>query len=435
MKTEAQTSIPNAILSLFRPTNNMSNDDIDFGGRFLRPPPVSTKNLVIDSAPGQPNGSTAHSPVSNVASLLSKLNLSGSIGFGSGLNKFGNNKVVCSTPIANEASQRSGFNNSSFSFNFPPASPPPPTSPSQLYDTRETRKVPNLLNYAPKYSNKTSLLNHNSFSSDGQHSDEEISPLLYSAYTGIYMENILRQAKVHRTAASFSSATCTWHGQLTTRNHRNAQLSPKVFLGGVPWDVSETTLMAIFAKFGAIKIQWPGREVKCSSRNTPSKCGYVYIIFNSQENVQALLNECTYDNRNGGKWFFNIPTKRMPLKEVQVIPWVLADSNWVKNPSQRLDPNRTVFVGALHGMITAESLARIMNDLFNDVVYVGIDTDKQKYPVGSARVSFSSTQSYIRAIMAGFVEIKCNKFNKKVRSSGFQPSLLLLSLQLISRID
>lgn len=66
-----------------------------------------------------------------------------------------------------------------------------------------------------------------------------------------------------------------------------------------------------------------------------------------------------------------------------MIPWVLSDSNFVRQPSQRLDPSKTVFVGALHGMMTAEGLAYIMNDLFGNVVYAGIDTDKHKYPIGS----------------------------------------------------
>jgi cytoplasmic polyadenylation element-binding protein len=68
--------------------------------------------------------------------------------------------------------------------------------------------------------------------------------------------------------------------------------------------------------------------------------------------------------------------------QVQIIPWVLSDSNHVRQPSQRLDSSKTVFVGALHGMITAEILGNIMNDLFGNVVYAGIDTDKHKYPIG-----------------------------------------------------
>ena len=44
---------------------------------------------------------------------------------------------------------------------------------------------------------------------------------------------------------------------------------------------------------------------------------------------------------------------------------MLSDSNFVRQPSQRLDAHKTVFVGALHGMISAETLSVIMNDLFS----------------------------------------------------------------------
>ena len=44
---------------------------------------------------------------------------------------------------------------------------------------------------------------------------------------------------------------------------------------------------------------------------------------------------------------------------IQVIPWVLTDSNFVRSASQKLDPNRTVFVGGLHGMINAEALCQV----------------------------------------------------------------------------
>lgn len=74
--------------------------------------------------------------------------------------------------------------------------------------------------------------------------------------------------------------------------------------------------------------------------------------------------------------------------QAQVIPWVVSDSNYVSCPSQRLDPRNTVFVGALHGMLNAEALASIMNDLFGGVVYAGIDTDKHKYPIGEVKSGF-----------------------------------------------
>ena len=61
----------------------------------------------------------------------------------------------------------------------------------------------------------------------------------------------------------------------------------------------------------------------------------------------------------------------MRNKEVQVIPWVIPDSGFVRCQSQRLDPQKTVFVGALHGMLNAEGLCNIFNDLFGGVVYAG----------------------------------------------------------------
>ena len=41
----------------------------------------------------------------------------------------------------------------------------------------------------------------------------------------------------------------------------------------------------------------------------------------------------------------------------QVIPWLLSDSNFVRCPSQRLDPSKTVFVGALHGVFGAKCVS------------------------------------------------------------------------------
>ena len=65
-------------------------------------------------------------------------------------------------------------------------------------------------------------------------------------------------------------------------------------------------------------------------------------------------------------------------------------------------------------MLNADGLAYTMNELFGNVVYAGIDTDKYKYPIGSGRVTFSSHDSYFRAIQVNFVEIKTPKFTKKV---------------------
>ena len=67
-----------------------------------------------------------------------------------------------------------------------------------------------------------------------------------------------------------------------------------------------------------------------------------------------------------------IPTSRRTRpKEVQVIPWSIKDSNYSVKTFQKLDPLKTIFVGALHGMMNAEGLFRVMNDLFGGVLYTG----------------------------------------------------------------
>ena len=55
---------------------------------------------------------------------------------------------------------------------------------------------------------------------------------------------------------------------------------------------------------------------------------------------------------------------------MQIIPWMLADSNHMPIRMQWLDPRKTVFVGALHGMLNADGLATIFGDLFGGTTIV-----------------------------------------------------------------
>ncbi|XP_039714075.1 cytoplasmic polyadenylation element-binding protein 1 isoform X4 [Pteropus medius] len=281
--------------------------------------------------------------------------------------------------------------------------------------------------------------------------------------------SIEREARLHRQAAAVNEATCTWSGQLPPRNYKNPVYSCKVFLGGVPWDITEAGLVNTFRVFGSLSVEWPGKDGKhprCPPKGNMPK-GYVYLVFELEKSVRALLQACSHDplSPDGlSEYYFKMSSRRLRCKEptllsrtsrlrneiensnfrsvderllfshlfspfghvdtvkvssswvgVQVIPWVLADSNFVWSPFQRFDPSRTVFVGALHGMLNAEALAAILNDLFGGVVYAGIDTDKHKYPIGSGRVTFNNQRSYLKAVSAAFVEIKTTKFTKKVQ--------------------
>jgi len=222
---------------------------------------------------------------------------------------------------------------------------------------------------------------------------------------------------------------CTWSGQLPPPRHSSPSYSCKIFVGGVPWDVTELALIQAFNTFGNLRIEWPGKD----SSPSPPK-GYVYIIFEEEENVAALLAQCSHDYTNGGSWYFRLSSRRLRSKEVQIIPWVLADSNYLTSATaahegQHLDSRKTVFVGALHGMLSAEGLAHIFSDLFGGVLYAGIDTDKHKYPIGSGRVTFNSSKAYMKAVSVALVEVKCQKFMKKVQVEPYlEDSLCSLCL-------
>ncbi|VDL81326.1 unnamed protein product [Nippostrongylus brasiliensis] len=215
-----------------------------------------------------------------------------------------------------------------------------------------------------------------------------------------------------------------WSGELPPRNYSNPTFSSKIFVGGVPWDVTEEALTEAFSPYGSCRVEWPSKEVRSHSdaRSRGKVTGYVYIVFETERSVKSLLQDCSQQFGSAGEWYFKIKARRnqaCETRQVQVIPWVVSDSSYIDDPTCRLDPKKTVFVGALHGMITAHVLFSIMNELYGNVVFVGIDTDKHKYPIGSGRVTFRSHTSYFRAIESAFLEIRTSKFTKKVQIDPF----------------
>lgn len=125
-----------------------------------------------------------------------------------------------------------------------------------------------------------------------------------------------------------------------------------------------------YTYISAFRVEWPGKEHQCSKPK-----GYVYIIFESEKQIRLLLASCTIQEGNSStarKYFYKISGKCLKPQKIEVIPWIISDSNYVKSSSQKLDPGKTVFVGALHGQLTAEGLAKIMDELFEGVIYAGM---------------------------------------------------------------
>ena len=256
----------------------------------------------------------------------------------------------------------------------------------------------------------------------------------------LHATDIENAAKKYRCSAQNNEATCTWKGKLPPKSYKTPVVySTKVFVGGLPWDITEEDIIKEFGQFGPCRIEWTNKEKfnllsqqggkirnyrsinnlnQANDLKQRSSPGFAYVIYDNEFSVRSLVNNCIEDYANGRdrvEFYFKISTRRVRNKEIQIIPWILADNNFALCPPKELDPKKTVFVGNLHGTMTARDLAHIMNELFGGVVYAGIDIDKLKYPIGSGRVTFANLQNFMQAIRAAFVDIKSSKFSKRIQ--------------------
>jgi len=191
--------------------------------------------------------------------------------------------------------------------------------------------------------------------------------------------------------------------------NKEERFSRKVFVGGLPPDIDEEEIIAHFQRFGPLIVDWPHKQE--SKSYFPPK-GYAFLIFTYERSVQDLIDECVIDD---SKLYMCVSSPSMKDKAVQIRPWLLADSDFVMDGSQPLDPRKTIFVGGVPRPLRAVELAMIMDRLYGGVCYAGIDTDPElKYPKGAGRVAFSNQQSYIAAISARFVQLQHGDIDKRV---------------------
>ncbi|CAF0827016.1 unnamed protein product [Adineta steineri] len=191
--------------------------------------------------------------------------------------------------------------------------------------------------------------------------------------------------------------------------NKEERFSRKVFVGGLPPDIDEEEIIAHFQRFGPLIVDWPHKQE--SKSYFPPK-GYAFLIFTYERSVQDLIDECVIDD---SKLYMCVSSPSMKDKAVQIRPWLLADSDFVMDGTQPLDPRKTIFVGGVPRPLRAVELAMIMDRLYGGVCYAGIDTDPElKYPKGAGRVAFSNQQSYIAAISARFVQLQHGDIDKRV---------------------
>ena len=202
------------------------------------------------------------------------------------------------------------------------------------------------------------------------------------------------------------------HGQpqlQQLQDYHEERFSRKVFVGGLPPDIDEDEIVTHFRRYGNLIVDWPH---KAESKSYFPPKGYAFLIFQDERSVQDLIETCVMDD---GKLYMVVSSPSMKDKPVQIRPWCLADSDFVMDGSQPLDPRKTIFVGGVPRPLKAIELAMIMDRFYGGVCYAGIDTDPElKYPKGAGRVAFSNQQSYIAAISARFVQLQHGEIDKRV---------------------
>lgn len=233
-----------------------------------------------------------------------------------------------------------------------------------------------------------------------------------------------------------SSSLPTWHGnipmksepttmdQYQTTNH----FSQKVFLGGIPAELTEAELQLVLKKFGKCSIKWPKHS---SSNHSQDFC---YVVFRESRSVVELLKHCIRQQHSTIDYFLhihitsstNLLTRTKRLKPIQIVPWNVRDSVYamdqLNTSTQEMkfkEWSRTIFVSPLHGKMTAFSLASIMSDVFGRVSTAQINTDKYGYPTGTGTVLFADSHSYRQAVSAGAIDIECDIFHKLLRIDPF----------------
>ena len=125
------------------------------------------------------------------------------------------------------------------------------------------------------------------------------------------------------------------------QDYPEERFSRKVFVGGLPPDIDEDEIVTHFRRYGNLIVDWPH---KAESKSYFPPKGYAFLIFQEEKNVQDLIETCVMDD---GKLYMVVSSPSMKDKPVQIRPWCLADSDFVMDGSQPLDPRKTIFVGGV----------------------------------------------------------------------------------------
>ncbi|CAJ0591769.1 unnamed protein product [Cylicocyclus nassatus] len=192
-------------------------------------------------------------------------------------------------------------------------------------------------------------------------------------------------------------------------------ISRKVFVGGLPQDISKSSLLRKFSAYGRVRLDFPSepthppRTRKIDRKLSTS--GYVFLIYDTEAAVFNLLRDCTFFE---GNYFLPFREDSLCLKYAQVRPWQLTSIAYIPDMNAVIDPRLTVFIGGVPRPLTSGELAMLLERNYGPLLYCEIDVDPELfYPKGAARAVFASYSSYVRAIQNRFLHIPNVEFNKR----------------------
>jgi hypothetical protein len=176
------------------------------------------------------------------------------------------------------------------------------------------------------------------------------NPQMQYIYAYIQHLTAINKLYLQQSQQQLNNTVYVWSGPLPIKHDADAVYSKKVFFGGIPWVFDDRDIKNMLQDFGPIKIEWPTDE------NHHRIKGYTYVIFESEQQVSSLLNDCKKKGNyfHNNSYFFKIEGSGKH-KMIELIPWRISDACFSDCSNQNktsLDVSNTAFIGGIHGKMT-----------------------------------------------------------------------------------
>lgn len=175
--------------------------------------------------------------------------------------------------------------------------------------------------------------------------------------------------------------------------------SRKILIGNLPPNTTDHELFNLLHQFGGLTINWP-------PYNAASRNNFCFITFENYKCVMKLLNKC------------NLMCNRFYLKynneSLWIRPWNIKNTEHYS--VDNISPNmldvsvsrysrKMVFLKGVPITLYASTITKMLEDMFGDVEYVKVLTDKADYPNGYAYVLFAEYESCIAAMIKRLIKV------------------------------